>query len=110
MPSPRNLFLVRGFARLRADEVLSIIGKYPKAAGGGQRVHVSWPPPDPPLLSNSAPLASQGVPSWAYCVPGRAAVAFKVGFHFVKAKSLRDPRIRLWRKRGLAQLIPPPAC
>ena len=42
-------------------------------------------------------------------VPGRATVAFKVGFHFVKAKSLRDPRIRLWRKRGLAQLIPPPA-
>ena len=49
-----------GFARLRAGEVLSIIGKYPKAAGGGQRVHVSWPPPVPPLLSNSAPLASQG--------------------------------------------------
>ena len=42
-------------------------------------------------------------------VPGRATVAYKVGFHFVKAKSLRDPRIRLWRKRGLAQLIPPPA-
>ena len=43
-----------------ADEVLSITGKYPKGAGGGQRVHVSWPPPDPPLLSYSAPLASQG--------------------------------------------------
>ena len=49
-----------GFARQRAGEVLSIIGKYPKAAGGGQRVHVSWPPPDPPLLRNNAPLASQG--------------------------------------------------
>ena len=49
-----------GFVRLRADEVLSHTGKYPKGAGGGQRVHVSWPPPDPPLLSNSAPLASQG--------------------------------------------------
>ena len=35
-------------------------GKYPKGAGGVQRVHVSWPPPDPPLLSYSAPLASQG--------------------------------------------------
>ena len=35
-------------------------GKYPKGAGGGQRVHVSWPPPDPPLLRYSAPLASQG--------------------------------------------------
>ena len=60
LPSTRNLFLVRGFARLRADEVLSHTGKYPKGAGGGQRVHVSWPPPDPPLLSYSAPLASQG--------------------------------------------------
>ena len=49
-----------GFARLRADEALSHTGKYPKGAGGGQRVHVSWPPPDPPLLRNSAPLASQG--------------------------------------------------
>ena len=60
LPSTRNLFLVGGFVRLRADEVLSITGKYPKGAGGGQRVHVSWPPPDPPLLRNSAPLASQG--------------------------------------------------
>ena len=60
LPSTRNLFLVGGFVRLRADEVLSHTGKYPKGAGGGQRVHVSWPPPDPPLLSYSAPLASQG--------------------------------------------------
>ena len=60
LPSARNLFLVRGFVRLRADEVLSITGKYPKGAGGGQRVHGTWPPPDPPLLRNSAPLASQG--------------------------------------------------
>ena len=59
-PSTRNEFLVRGFARLRADEVLSHAGKYPKGAGGVQRVHVSWPPPDPPLLSYSAPLAPQG--------------------------------------------------
>ena len=60
LPSTRNLFLVRGFVRLRADEVLSHTGKYPKGAGGGQRVHGTWPPPDPPLLRNSAPLASQG--------------------------------------------------
>ena len=60
LPSTRNLLLARGFVRLRADEVLSHTGKYPKGAGGGQRVHVSWPPPDPPLLRNSAPLASQG--------------------------------------------------
>ena len=60
LPSTRSQFLVGGFVRLRADEVLSHTGKYPKGAGGGQRVHVSWPPPDPPLLRNSAPLASQG--------------------------------------------------
>ena len=60
LPSTRNLFLVGGFARLRADEVLSHTGKYPKGAGGGQRVHGTWPPPDPPLLSYNAPLASQG--------------------------------------------------
>ena len=60
LPPTRKLFLVGGFVRLRADEVLSHTGKYPKGAGGVQRVHVSWPPPDPPLLSYSAPLASQG--------------------------------------------------
>ena len=60
LPSTRNLLLARGFVRLRADEVLSHTGKYPKGAGGGQRVHGTWPPPDPPLLSYNAPLASQG--------------------------------------------------
>ncbi len=85
MPSTRNPFLVGGFVRLRADEVLSHTGKYPKGAGGGQRVHVSWPPPDPPLLSNSAPLASQG----------RA----QLGSH----PSLGGPL------SPSAQLIPPPA-
>ena len=52
-------------------------GKYPKGAGGVQRVHVSWPPPDPPLLSYSAPLASQGRAQLAlHPFPGRATVAF----------------------------------
>ena len=60
-------------------------GKYPKGAGGGQRVHVSWPPPDPPLLSNNAPLASQG----------RAQLALH--------PSLGGPL------SPSAQLIPPPA-
>ena len=80
-----NLLLVGGFVRLRADEVLSPRGKVPKGRRrlrirqrrirrsqsdlafakrkptlGGQRVHAAWPPPDPPLLSYSAPLASQG--------------------------------------------------
>ena len=85
LPSTRNLFLVGGFVRLRADEVLSHTGKYPKGAGSGQRVHVSWPPPDPPLLRNSAPLASQG----------RA----QLGSH----PSLGGPL------SPSAQLIPPPA-
>ena len=85
LPSTRNQFLVGGFVRLWADEVLSHTGKYPKGAGGGQRVHVSWPPPDPPLLSYSAPLASQG----------RA----QLGSH----PSLGGPL------SPTAQLIPPPA-
>ena len=85
LPPIRNLFLVGGFARLRAGEVLSIIGKYPKAAGGVQRVHATWPPPDPPLLRNSSPLASQG----------RAQLALH--------PSLGGPL------SPSAQLIPPPA-
>ena len=85
LPSISNLFLVGGFVRLRADEVLSPRGKVPKGRRrlrirqrrirrsqsdlafakrkptlGGQRVHAAWPPPVPPLLSYSAPLASQG--------------------------------------------------
>ena len=85
LPSTRNQFLVGGFVRLRADEVLSPRGKVPKGRHrlrrrqrrirrsqsdlafakrkptlGGQRVHAAWPPPVPPLLRNSAPLASQG--------------------------------------------------
>ena len=52
-------------------------GKYPKGAGGGQRVHVSWPPPVPPLLRYSAPLASQGrAQLGSRPFPGRATVAF----------------------------------
>ena len=134
LPSTRNLFLVGGFVRLRADEVLSHTGKYPKGATGyvfakGEYVgrKATWL-----SLSESQPWAAKGCmsrgrprtpvakeqctaslagarPAGFTSVPGRATVAFKVGFHFVKAKSLRDPRIRLWRKRGLAQLIPPPA-
>ena len=85
LPSISNLLLVGGFVRLRADEVLSPRGKVPKGRRrlrirqrrirrsqsdlafakrkptlGGQRVQAAWPPPVPPLLSNSAPLASQG--------------------------------------------------
>ena len=66
--------------------------------------------PGPPVAKLQCTASLAGArPAGFTSVPGRATVAFKVGFHFVKAKSLRDPRIRLWRKRGLAQLIPPPA-
>ena len=66
--------------------------------------------PGPPVAKQQCTASLAGArPAGFTSVPGRATVAFKVGFHFVKAKSLRDPRIRLWRKRGLAQLIPPPA-
>ncbi len=66
--------------------------------------------PGPPVAKLQCTASLAGArPARFTSVPGRATVAFKVGFHFVKAKSLRDPRIRLWRKRGLAQLIPPPA-
>ena len=110
MPSTRNLFLVRGFARLRADEVLSPRGKVPKGRRGRPKGACGVAAPGPPVAKQQCTASLAGArPARFTSVPGRATVAFKVGFHFVKAKSLRDPRIRLWRKRGLAQLIPPPA-
>ena len=108
--STRNLFLVRGFARLRADEVLSPRGKVPKGRRGRPKGACLMAAPGPPVAKQQCTASLAGArPARFTSVPGRATVAFKVGFHFVKAKSLRDPRIRLWRKRGLAQLIPPPA-
>ena len=110
MPSIRNLFLVRGFVRLRADEVLSPRGKVPKGRRGRPKGACGVAAPGPPVAKKQCAASLAGArPARFTSVPGRATVAFKVGFHFVKAKSLRDPRIRLWRKRGLAQLIPPPA-
>ena len=110
MPSIRNLFLVRGFVRLRADEVLSPRGKVPKGRRGRPKGACGVAAPGPPVAKKQCTASLAGArPAGFTSVPGRATVAFKVGFHFVKAKSLRDPRIRLWRKRGLAQLIPPPA-
>ena len=110
MPSARNLFLVGNFARLRADEVLSPRGKVPKGRRGRPKGACGVAAPGPPVAKQQCTASLAGArPARFTSVPGRATVAFKVGFHFVKAKSLRDPRIRLWRKRGLAQLIPPPA-
>ena len=99
-----------GFARLRADEVLSPRGKVPKGRRGRPKGAWNMAAPGPPVAKIQCTASLAGArPARFTSVPGRATVAFKVGFHFVKAKSLRDPRIRLWRKRGLAQLIPPPA-
>src|SRR5699024_10494310 len=99
-----------GFVRLRADEVLSPRGKVPKGRRGRPKGACGVAAPGPPVAKLQCTASLAGArPAGFTSVPGRATVAFKVGFHFVKAKSLRDPRIRLWRKRGLAQLIPPPA-
>ena len=110
LPPTGNLFLVGGFVRLRADEVLSPRGKVPKGRRGRPNGACGMAAPGPPVAKKQCTASLAGArPAGFTSVPGRATVAFKVGFHFVKAKSLRDPRIRLWRKRGLAQLIPPPA-
>ena len=110
LATTRNLSLVGGFARLRADEVLSPRGKVPKGRRGRPKGACLMAAPGPPVAKQQCAASLAGArPARFTSVPGRATVAFKVGFHFVKAKSLRDPRIRLWRKRGLAQLIPPPA-
>ena len=110
LATTRNLSLVGGFVRLRADEVLSPRGKVPKGRRGRPKGACLMAAPGPPVAKEQCTASLAGArPAGFTSVPGRATVAFKVGFHFVKAKSLRDPRIRLWRKRGLAQLIPPPA-
>ena len=114
---------MRGFVRLRADEVLSHTGKYPKGAGGGQRVHVSWPPPDPPLLSSSAPLASQGRaqlgshPSLGGPLsPSAQLIPPPASWHrFIPGVSARDHYGRntlpqyVPRHQGHAQCVPTPA-
>ena len=85
-------------------------GKVPKGCRGRPKGACLMAAPGPPVAKLQCTASLAGArPAGFTSVPGRATVAFKVGFHFVKAKSLRDPRIRLWRKRGLAQLIPPPA-
>ena len=84
-------------------------GKVPKGCRGRPKGACLMAAPGPPVAKLQCTASLAGArPAGFTSVPGRATVAFKVGFHFVKAKSLRDPRIRLWRKRGLAQLIPSP--
>src|SRR5699024_8712508 len=84
--------------------------KVPKGCRGRPKAPCGMAAPGPPVAKEQCAASLAGArPARFTSVPGRATVAYKVGFHFVKAKSPRDPRIRLWRKRGLAQLIPPPA-
>ena len=70
LPSTRNLFLVGGFVRLRADEVLSHTGKYPKGA-----CLMAAPGPPVAKLQCTASLAGAR-PAGFTSVPGRATVAF----------------------------------
>ena len=77
MPSIRNLFLVRGFARLRADEVLSPRGKVPKGRRGRPKGACSMAAPGPPVAKKQCTASLAGArPARFTSVPGRATVAF----------------------------------
>ena len=80
MPSTRNLFLVRGFVRLRADEVLSPRGKVPKGRRGRPKGACLMAAPGPPVAKLQCTASLAGArPAGFTSVPGRATVAFKVG-------------------------------
>ena len=77
MPSIRNLFLVRGFARLRADEVLSPRGKVPKGRRGRPKGACLMAAPGPPVAKLQCTASLAGArPAGFTSVPGRATVAF----------------------------------
>ena len=77
LPSTRNLFLVRGFARLRADEVLSPRGKVPKGRRGRPKGACGVAAPGPPVAKIQCAASLAGArPARFTSVPGRAAVAF----------------------------------
>ncbi len=75
--STRNLFLVRGFARLRADEVLSPRGKVPKGRRGRPKGACLMAAPGPPVAKLQCTASLAGArPARFTSVPGRATVAF----------------------------------
>ena len=77
MPSIRNLFLVRGFVRLRADEVLSPRGKVPKGRRGRPKGACLMAAPGPPVAKLQCTASLAGArPARFTSVPGRATVAF----------------------------------
>ena len=60
LPSTRNVFLVRGFARLRADEVLSPRGKVPKGRRGRPRGACGMAAPGPPVAKQQCTASLAG--------------------------------------------------
>ena len=60
MPSIRNLFLVRGFVRLRADEVLSPRGKVPKGRRGRPKGACGVAAPGPPVAKKQCTASLAG--------------------------------------------------
>ena len=77
MPSISNLFLVGGFVRLRADEVLSPRGKVPKGRRGRPKGACGVAAPGPPVAKQQCAASLAGArPARFTSVPGRAAVAF----------------------------------
>ncbi len=77
MLSTRNLFLVRGFVRLRADEVLSPRGKVPKGRRGRPKGACLMAAPGPPVAKLQCTASLAGArPARFTSVPGRATVAF----------------------------------
>ena len=107
MLSTRNLFLVGGFVRLRADEVLSPRGKVPKGRRGRPKGACLMAAPGPPVAKQQCTASLAGArPAGFTSVPGRAAVAF----------GAVDPSPGVWAPvdpwsdgKGLRQQEPPGA-
>ena len=77
LPFIRNLFLVGGFVRLRADEVLSPRGKVPKGRRGRPKGACGMAAPGPPVAKEQCTASLAGArPARFTSVPGRATVAF----------------------------------
>ena len=77
LPSISNLFLVGGFVRLRADEVLSPRGKVPKGRRGRPKGACGMAAPGPPVAKLQCTASLAGArPAGFTSVPGRATVAY----------------------------------
>ena len=77
LSSIRNLLLVGGFVRLRADEVLSPRGKVPKGRRGRPKGACLMAAPGPPVAKLQCTASLAGArPAGFTSVPGRATVAF----------------------------------